>query len=110
MPAYTCPWHPDSGEQDGYCERCLYRLENAPKAADMTPEERAAEVQDFVDKKLLTVPFEKFHERMEEVVGRPVFTHEFARPENLIAEIRGAEPKVFDALLNVGNERQKEGQ
>ena len=37
----------------------------------------------------LAVPFDKFHEAVEYVLGRGVFTHEFAHPERLIAEIKG---------------------
>ena len=41
----------------------------------------------------LAVPFDKFHEAVEYVLGRGVFTHEFAHPERLIAEIKGDRQK-----------------
>ena len=41
----------------------------------------------------LIMPFDKFHEVMNEALGRPVWTHEFAGAERLIAEFEGrAEP------------------
>lgn len=36
----------------------------------------------------LCVPFSLLHEIAEKLVGRPVWTHEFARPEHLFAEAR----------------------
>ncbi len=35
---------------------------------------------------LLCVPFSKFHEAMESVLERPIFTHEFAFIDNLKSE------------------------
>lgn len=37
----------------------------------------------------LCIPFRKFHESVEAVLGRPVYTHEFAYPDNLINEYIG---------------------
>lgn len=38
----------------------------------------------------LAVPFGRFHEAIEAVLGRPVYTHEFANQENIIKEYLGA--------------------
>lgn len=38
---------------------------------------------------LLCMPFSDFHGATERVLGRPVFSHEFARPEWLQAEFEG---------------------
>ena len=40
----------------------------------------------------LAVPFDRFQEAMENVLGRPVFTHEFAYADNLKAEYLGDKP------------------
>ena len=40
----------------------------------------------------LCMPFDKFQEAVQEVLGRSVWTHEFAQPENLIAEMEGILP------------------
>lgn len=42
--------------------------------------------------KLLSIPFDKFHEAIETVLGRPVFTHEFAFRDNLVLEYLGEKP------------------
>lgn len=48
----------------------------------------------------LAIPFGRFHEAVEKVLGRPVFTHEFADPEALRAEYRKErEPKTFAEIL-----------
>lgn len=39
--------------------------------------------------KRLCVPFGVFHESVEAILGRPVYTHEFAYPDNLISEYLG---------------------
>jgi len=53
----------------------------------MTPKERAAELMRWGN--ILTIPFDKVHQRAEELVGRSVWTHEFAMPDQLVAEIMG---------------------
>ncbi len=37
----------------------------------------------------MCLPFSFFHEGMEKLLGRPVWTHEFARPDLLKAEVEG---------------------
>ena len=52
---------------------------------DVTLEE-AAFLQLQQDK--LCMPFEKFHEGVERLLARPVWSHEFAMPDALIAEAK----------------------
>lgn len=40
----------------------------------------------------LCMPMDVFHKAIEEALGRPVFTHEFAWPELLIKELDGDRP------------------
>ena len=40
----------------------------------------------------LCMDFGDFHEAIEKVLGRPVYTHEFAHPENLQQELLGDKP------------------
>lgn len=40
----------------------------------------------------LCMPFAEFHEAVEHVLGRSVWTHEFAAPKTLIAEMEGKIP------------------
>ncbi|MEI7443280.1 MAG: hypothetical protein WCK28_00180 [Burkholderiales bacterium] len=50
--------------------------------------------------RLLCVPFEEFHRAVESVLGRPVWSHEFADPERLRDEMAGlVEPPTFDEIL-----------
>jgi len=57
---------------------------------DMTLEQ-IAEFQLFQN--LLCVPFDKFHEAISHVLGRSVWTHEFAFRDNMIKEFLGEKPK-----------------
>ncbi len=49
--------------------------------------EQIVRFQLFQDR--LAIPFDKFHEAIENVLGRPVFTHEFASRDSLILEYLG---------------------
>jgi hypothetical protein len=40
----------------------------------------------------LCVPFSVYHKALEEQLNRPVYTHEFAQPANLKAELEGTIP------------------
>lgn len=41
----------------------------------------------------LCLPFDEFHRVTEEALGRPVWTHEFANPDALLAELLGDAPR-----------------
>ena len=62
----------------------------------------AKEIADFqMNQNLLCMPFEVFHKALEEVLGRPVFTHELAF-DPIRAELRGERSKpTFDEVLNL---------
>lgn len=50
---------------------------------------------------LLCMDFSDFHKAVESAAGRPVWTHEFAKPDSLIAEIKGrksAPTSPFESL------------
>lgn len=48
----------------------------------------------------LCMPFDVFHEAIENVLGRPVWTHEFAFIENLQKEFLGEkEPPTMDEIM-----------
>lgn len=40
----------------------------------------------------LSMPFDAFHKAVEDALGRPVWTHEFASCADLIAELEGEKP------------------
>jgi len=56
------------------CPTCTVEWENRRDAVDMTPEERLAEFRSWGG--TLEIDWPKVHKRVEELVGRPVFTHE----------------------------------
>ena len=50
----------------------------------------------------LCLPFDVFHKAVEEAIGRPVWTHEFAGPEHLLAELKGEVPhRTFQEILEL---------
>lgn len=63
----------------------------------MTSEERLEEFRSWGP--VLEIDFDKFHERMEELVGRPVWTHEFARPELLEHEIATGQRLSIEGVM-----------
>jgi hypothetical protein len=55
----------------------------------------------------LAVPFDRFHEAIEKVLGRPVFTHEFAQPEYLIMEYQKiCRPPTFQEIIDMIPEKK----
>jgi hypothetical protein len=50
----------------------------------------------------LCLDFSRFHQAMEGVLGRPVFTHEFAFSESLVEEYEGKRPTpTFGEIINL---------
>jgi hypothetical protein len=50
----------------------------------------------------LCVPMEVFQKAIREVLGRPVFTHEFAFRDRLKAELYGeAQPPTFEEIVSL---------
>ena len=66
-----------------------------------------ARFQLFQDK--LCVPFTRFHQAIENELGRPVFTHEFGlNPDGIIEEFLGAkEPPTLDEIINLIPENKR---
>jgi hypothetical protein len=99
MAKYVCPTH--QTEQDSYCAACVVDMDDRRDAALMTPDEREAEFRRWCG--ILTVPFDRVHGRIEELVGRPVWTHEMGlNVEGLIAEARArtCEPATLEKVMN----------
>ena len=50
----------------------------------------------------MCVPFVRFHEAVEKTLGRPVWTHEFASHEKLLAELAGKrDAPTFDEIMEM---------
>ena len=79
--------------------------EEAKKLSDskfwefMTFEDRAT-FQLFENR--LCMPFEVFHEAIEKLLGRPVWTHEFADADRLQKEFLGERPRpTIEEIMNL---------
>ena len=100
--AYICPWHHVVLPKGEACPQCQTEFENRKDAKAMTAEERAVALEEMIEKCIVTIPPGQIHQRIEELVGRPVHTHELAgkeRAEMLVTEIRsGAEARLDDVL------------
>lgn len=88
------------------CPSCLDWFENhRPDPATMAPDERAAEMESW---KTVEISFDKIHQRIEELVGRPVWTHEMGLNwKGLVEEVRNRPckldmKKVMDPLVATG--------
>jgi hypothetical protein len=87
------------------CPSCLAWFETRPDPATMTPDERVAEMKSW---KTVEISFDKIHQRIQELVGRPVWTHEIGLNWwGLIEEARNRSgevdmDKVMDPLMETG--------
>lgn len=86
------------GSMEG-CAQCLAILTRDP--ASMTGDERAAEVLSWLDEKM-SIPFRLIHQRVEALVGRGVWTHEFGLAgDRLVEEARGTRTLTsIDEIVN----------
>lgn len=48
---------------------------------------------------ILLMPFGQFHEDVEKLMGRPVWTHEFAHPDELLEELKSGKKIGIDGVL-----------
>lgn len=85
MAEVKCPDH--GSPLPPACPECVAIMERP--VSEMTGDERAAELNHWGDT-VLTVEFDKLHKRIEELVGRPVWTHELGTDgfTNLLREAR----------------------
>lgn len=68
--------------------------------------ESIVRLQLFQDR--LCVPFDRFHEAITKVLGRSVWTHEFAFRDNLIREYLGQiEPPTMEDIMNLIPEEKR---
>jgi hypothetical protein len=86
--AYTCRKHNIEG-LTSFCPSCLTEFENRKPAASMSVAERVAALKAIPEQ--LTIPFDSIHQWYTELMGRDVWTHELAHPEQLIEELEQGE-------------------
>lgn len=85
MSGWTCPHGVGEPAQRGDCELCNTEFAARPAPADMTGTERAAEVTALLHEPS-SYRVGDIHGRIEGLVGRPVWTHEFVTDLALAAE------------------------
>lgn len=89
-----CVYHPDSlievdNFDEGGCAECIKEILARRHPDDMTDTEVEAEMRYWENYEIM-IPFHKYiHPRLEQLVGRPVWTHEIGRNwEGLIEEAK----------------------
>lgn len=76
---YTCPRHNLECVRGAYCPSCHREYAELPDPANMTPDERVAELERWWG--ILTIPFADVHKRIEALAGCPVWTHQLIEQE-----------------------------
>ena len=97
--SYLCPTH--GTEQTDFCEACISAFPDRRNADDMTGDERVEEMERIAG--VVSMPFDTLHQRITELVGRPVWTHEMAGREwweLLLEEARTRQHPSFGEVLN----------
>jgi hypothetical protein len=83
-----------------WCAPCEKVWDAKPGAETMDHASRLAEMIDITtNKRVLEIPFGKLQQRVEALMGRGVWTHEFANPEALVNELRSQTPSTFGDVL-----------
>lgn len=100
MTAWTCPHGIGADAKRGDCGGCNDEIADRPVPGAMSGDARADEVRSLLnDANAYRVG--DIHQRIEALVGRPVWTHEFATDTRLIEEARGAMPNPPDLRQHV---------
>lgn len=83
-----------------FCPTCVENFKTRRNAEEMTGEERAKEMELLFG--ALEMPFPMVHERIEELVGRPVFTHEIGlNSDGLIQEARNRQHPSLKEVVDL---------
>ena len=91
MSDWTCPHGLGGDRVRGSCRDCNAELAARPEPESMSGDDRAEEVRALLNEPS-AYAMHDIHRRIEALVGRPVWTHEFATAGNarLLDEARGA--------------------
>lgn len=96
MSTYDCERCGTKG-LDCACPTCTEFFANRPDAGGMTVDQRLAEWDSWMGP--LCIPFGDLHQRLEELAGRPIWTHELAKPEYIRAEIATVSTVGMEGVL-----------
>jgi hypothetical protein len=89
------------------CPRCTEEWENRRDVASMTADERLAEFRSWTG--ILEIDWPKVHQRIEELVGRPVWTHEMGTSGMPYLEheiLTGTHPTMEGVLAKIPADKQ----
>lgn len=88
--------------QGAFCLICEDRIRHLPDPATMPLEARLAEFDSYDGP--LEVPFSLLHGRLEALLGRGIFTHEFAQWDRLRIELRSGERPTMQQVIDKATE------
>ena len=91
-----CHIHKQPVGRQNPCPQCVSDMESRPPREDMTAEDRMREMRSLAGP--LEVDFQLLHARIEELVGRPVWTHEMAAWDELVQENAQADRRAPDLV------------
>jgi hypothetical protein len=87
-----------AGVEDGrFCPVCTSKYKKLKSAAGLTATERRTEMELLYGP--LEIPFELVHARFEQLLGRPVFTHEMADSAKLLTEVGTLDKPSMDDIM-----------
>jgi hypothetical protein len=97
----TCQWCGQQVLEKAWCPYCQESFTSRPIPHTMTADEREAELRQLGES--LEIPFARVHERIEQLLGRPVWTHEFGLNwEGLCREVRWeGRPPTLDEIIDL---------
>ena len=85
---YTCEKHNLAG-LSSWCPSCIAEFNGRMPACEMSISQRIVAFKALPEQ--LTIPFDSLHLWITELMGRDVWTHELAHPEQLIEELESGE-------------------
>ena len=89
---------------ESFCPVCVLAFETRRPVAEMTNEDRAVELRAWGGP--LEIPFPSVLKRIEELMGRSVWTHEMANFDSLVAELTsGKIAHLADVIAKVPPEK-----
>lgn len=85
-PIRICSWC--NTPAPSWCEGCQEEFKKRSDVSTFSVEDRIAELTWFFEGpgSICEIPFGMIHERIEHLVGRPVWTHELGSPAHLLDE------------------------
>lgn len=106
METRICHWCEQPVAKEEYCPRCSETFKQRPEPHTMTPEQRQEE---FEALGWCEVPFDWIHERIEALVGRPVWTHELGlNSQGLWQECRWeSRPATMEEIIELIPEEKR---